>query len=73
MPNDALFTPVDLGAIKLKNRIVMPPLTRSRADTLGVPSVHAVQYYADRAEGAGLVIAEATQVSFGAQGYPRTP
>lgn len=70
---DALFNPTKLGAIELKNRIVMAPLTRSRADKLGVPSEYAPQYYSDRAAGAGLVIAEATQVSFGAQGYCRTP
>ncbi len=76
MPNPetaALFSPVSLGAIELRNRIVMAPLTRSRADTAGVPSEHAARYYADRAAGAGLVIAEATQISFGAQGYCRTP
>ena len=73
MTTDALFTPVKLGGISVKNRIVMAPLTRSRADAEGVPSQHAAQYYSERAEGAGLVIAEATQVSFGAQGYCRTP
>ena len=69
----ALFSPVRLGQIQLKNRIVMAPLTRSRADATGVPSPHAAKYYSDRAAGAGLVIAEATQVSFAAQGYCRTP
>lgn len=73
MTTTALFTPVNLGAIALRNRIVMAPLTRSRADAEGVPSPYAAQYYSERAEGAGLVIAEATQVSFGAQGYCRTP
>ncbi|MBX9926111.1 MAG: alkene reductase, partial [Hyphomicrobiaceae bacterium] len=69
----ALFSSVKLGQIALRNRIVMAPLTRSRADAAGVPSPHAAQYYSDRAAGAGLVIAEATQVSFAAQGYCRTP
>jgi N-ethylmaleimide reductase len=73
MTTTALFSPASLGAMSLKNRIVMAPLTRSRADSEGVPSSYAAQYYSDRAEGAGLVIAEATQVSFGAQGYCRTP
>jgi N-ethylmaleimide reductase len=73
MSASSLFTPVSLGSIELKNRIVMPPLTRSRATPDGVPSPHAAQYYSERAAGAGLVIAEATQVSFGAQGYCRTP
>lgn len=73
MSSSALFSPVALGSIPLKNRIVMAPLTRSRADREGVPSPYAAQYYSERAEGAGMVIAEATQVSFGAQGYCRTP
>lgn len=73
MSTEALFTPVALGSIALRNRIVMPPLTRSRADAEGVPSQFAAKYYGARAESAGLVIAEATQVSFGAQGYCRTP
>jgi N-ethylmaleimide reductase len=73
MSASALFTPARLGTVDLKNRIVMAPLTRSRADTAGVPSPLAPQYYSERAQGAGLVIAEATQVSFSAQGYCRTP
>ena len=73
MSTNPLFTQTKLGRVALKNRIVMAPLTRSRADALGVPSEHAPKYYGDRAAGAGLVIAEATQVSFGAQGYCRTP
>jgi N-ethylmaleimide reductase len=73
MPVDALFSPVALGSVLLRNRIVMAPLTRSRADAEGVPSPYAVPYYSERAAGAGMVIAEATQVSFGAQGYCRTP
>lgn len=73
MSTATLFTPTKLGAIALRNRVVMAPLTRSRADTEGVPSRHAAQYYSERAEGAGLVICEATQVSFAAQGYCRTP
>jgi N-ethylmaleimide reductase len=73
MSTSALFAPARLGAIELKNKIVMAPLTRSRADTEGVPSPYAAKYYSERAAGAGLVIAEATQVSFAAQGYCRTP
>ncbi|MBU1211292.1 MAG: alkene reductase [Alphaproteobacteria bacterium] len=67
-----LFTPTQLGALKLKNRVAMAPLTRSRADQNGVPAEFATEYYANRA-GAGLVITEATQVSFEGMGYPRTP
>lgn len=72
MDTEPLFAPVRLGAIDLKNRIVMAPLTRSRASTTGVPAVFAAKYYAQRAS-AGLVITEATQVSHDAMGYCRTP
>lgn len=69
---DAFFTPVTLGAFSLKNRIVMAPLTRSRASAAGVPADYAAEYYGERA-GAGLIISEATQISFEGMGYPRTP
>lgn len=72
MANDVLFTPTTLGDISLPNRIVMAPLTRSRANSHGVPSDLAPTYYSDRAD-AGLIIAEATQISFEGMGYPRTP
>lgn len=67
-----LLSPVPFGHFVLANRIVMAPLTRSRADAGGVPSPHAVTYYGQRAS-AGLVISEGTQPSFGGQGYARTP
>ncbi len=67
-----LFEPVRLGAIDLANSVVMAPLTRSRASDMGVPADFAAAYYAQRA-GAGLVITEATQVSFEGMGYVRTP
>jgi N-ethylmaleimide reductase len=69
---DALLSPVTLGALSLKNRVVMAPLTRSRASALGVPSEIAAEYYAQRS-GAGLIITEAAQISFEGMGYPRTP
>lgn len=67
-----LFKPTTLGAIELKNRIVMAPLTRSRASATGVPATFAAAYYGQRA-GAGLIVAEATMVSAEGTGYPRTP
>ena len=67
-----LFDPIDLGAIHLKNRIVMAPLTRSRAIEGEVPNPLAVEYYAQRAS-VGLIISEATQISQSGQGYPNTP
>jgi len=68
----ALFEPVQVGALKLSNRIVMAPLTRNRAGAGLVPSKFATEYYAQRAT-AGLIITEATQMSAQAQGYADTP
>ena len=68
----ALFEPVQAGALKLANRIVMAPLTRNRAGPGLVPGKFAAEYYAQRAT-AGLIIAEATQISAQAQGYADTP
>ncbi|HEY4559213.1 MAG TPA: alkene reductase [Lysobacter sp.] len=67
-----LFDPIRFGAIDLANRVVMAPLTRSRAADGLVPSPMAVEYYAQRAT-AGLLITEATQVGPLAQGYIATP
>ena len=68
-----LFTPLRLGAIELANRIVMAPLTRNRAEGAGrIPSALAIEYYGQRAE-AGLIVAEATQISPMGQGYLDTP
>lgn len=69
---DALFQPLTLGDIQLANRMVMAPLTRSRAAEGNVPGPLAIDYYTQRA-GLGLIIAEATQVSAQAQGYVSTP
>ena len=67
-----LFEPTRVGAFRLANRIVMAPLTRNRAGPGLVPGPFAAEYYGQRAS-AGLVIAEATQVSAQAQGYADTP
>lgn len=69
---NALFEPIAIGALQLKNRIVMAPLTRNRAGDGLVPGPFAAEYYRQRAS-AGLIIAEATQVSAEAQGYADTP
>ena len=68
----ALFEPAQAGVLKLANRIVMAPLTRNRAGKGLVPGPFAPEYYAQRAS-AGMIIAEATQVSAQAQGYAHTP
>ena len=67
-----LFDPLALGPITLPNRLIMAPMTRSRADDEGVPTDIVATYYAQRA-GAGLIISEATYVSPGAKGYSRIP
>ncbi len=67
-----LFDGLKLGGIELKNRIVMAPMTRSRANDDGLQPEFAAKYYADRASG-GLLITEATNVSPMAKGYVRTP
>jgi N-ethylmaleimide reductase len=72
MSASLLFQPLRIGALHLNNRIVMAPLTRSRAVGEGLPTELHVAYYAQRA-GAGLIIAEATQISPEGQGYLRTP
>jgi len=68
----SLFQPAQAGAFRLDNRIVMAPLTRNRAGPGLVPGPLAAEYYRQRAS-AGLMIAEATQVSAQAQGYADTP
>ena len=67
-----LLGPCTLGPLVLPNRIVMAPLTRSRADRNGVPSSLAPEYYAQRAS-AGLIIAEAAAVSRQGTGYDNGP
>jgi N-ethylmaleimide reductase len=68
----ALFEPARAGVFELANRIVMAPLTRNRAGPGLVPGLFALEYYVQRAT-AGLIIAEATQISDQAQGYAGTP
>jgi N-ethylmaleimide reductase len=70
---EPLFEPVRLGRYDLPHRMVMAPLTRSRARQPGnVPSALNACYYAQRAS-AALIVTEATQVSQQGQGYAWTP
>ena len=71
-PAPNLHTPVQVGPYTLPNRIVMAPMTRSRAEAGNVPSDLAVTYYAQRAS-AGLIVTEGTQVSPQGVGYIGTP
>ena len=63
-----LFTPVGVGRYTLPNRLVMAPMTRSRAKFDGTPGELAAEYYAQRA-GVGLIVTEGTQPSD--DGLPR--
>jgi N-ethylmaleimide reductase len=67
-----LFQPLQMGNLKLPNRIMMAPLTRSRAEDEHVPSSLMAEYYAQRAS-AGLIIAEATMVMAGNSAFWREP
>lgn len=68
----SLFTPVKLGALELRNRIILAPLTRRRANAQAVPSKSAPLYYAQRAS-AGLIISESTCISPEGIGDRRLP
>jgi N-ethylmaleimide reductase len=61
-----------LGELRLANRIVMAPMTRSRADADDAPNELHAAYYSQRS-GAGLIIAEGTYPSLNGKGYCRTP
>lgn len=74
----SLFDPYDLGGLHLKNRIVMPPMTRTRTNegvlpTDGdLPNALIATYYAQRAS-AGLIISEANDIDQSSHGYARIP
>lgn len=73
MSQDSLFQPLRLGSLVLPNRIVMPPMTRSRASQPGdVANELMAQYYAQRAS-AGLIVSEGTWISPLGKGYAWTP
>lgn len=67
-----LFTPVQLGALSLDNRVLMAPLTRCRAEDGHVPGALMAEHYAQRAS-AGLIIAEATMAMPGCSAFWREP
>ncbi|WP_136681195.1 alkene reductase [Neptunomonas sp. XY-337] len=69
---NTLFSPLQLGAIELNNRILMAPLTRTRADADHVPTDLMTEHYAQRAS-AGLLIAEATMIAEGCSAFWREP
>ena len=68
----SLFQPLTVGALTLRNRLVLAPLTRSRASEGRVPNALMQEYYLQRAT-AGLMITEATAITPSAVGYADTP
>lgn len=70
--NSDLFSPVQMGALQMGNRVFMAPVTRSRYAEDGVPNAMHALYYAQRAS-AGLIVAEATNISPQGRGYAMTP
>jgi len=71
MENLDLFKPYKLGKLDMKNRIVMAPMTRSRALN-NIPNELMSEYYGQRA-GAGLILTEGTSPSPNGLGYSRIP
>jgi 2,4-dienoyl-CoA reductase-like NADH-dependent reductase (Old Yellow Enzyme family) len=67
-----LFDPIAVGDLRLPSRIIMSPLTRSRAGSERIPNALMAEYYAQRAN-AGLIISEATSVTPMGVGYVDTP
>lgn len=72
MSLDKLLTPLQIGSTQLANRIIMAPMTRSRAGDGLAPTQLNATYYAQRAN-AGLIVTGATQISQQGQGYALTP
>ena len=71
---NSLFSEFDLNGLRLKNRVVMAPMTREFSPN-GIPNDYAPTYYSKRAAGGvGLIITEGVEVShIAASGYPNCP
>jgi N-ethylmaleimide reductase len=69
-----LFTPIQIGRLRLEHRVVMAPLTRSRSQQPGdIPGALMQQYYTQRASKGGLIVSEATSISPSARGCFGSP
>ena len=69
-----LFTPVEIGPIRLGHRVVMAPLTRLRSDQPGdVPNDLMAEYYGQRATDGGLIITESAEITPDASAYQGAP
>jgi len=73
MQHDHLFSPTTLGPFTLKNRIVMPPLTRQRAAAPGNIATELMALYYRQRASAGFIVSEGTQIEPRGQGYAWTP
>lgn len=67
-----LFSPLTMGALTLPNRVLLAPLTRTRADSGHMPNALMAEYYAQRASG-GLLITECTMVAPGTSAFISEP
>jgi N-ethylmaleimide reductase len=69
-----LFTPLELGPMRLKHRVVMAPLTRSRSiQPNSIPGDLMVEYYGQRASDGGFILGEATNISVTSRGWLGAP
>ena len=72
MSDALLFAPATFGPLRLRNHLVMAPMTRSRAVEAATPKALMAEFYGQRAS-AGLIITEGTSPSPNGTGYPRIP
>src|ERR1700724_2290575 len=71
---DKLFTPIQVGPMELKHRVVMAPLTRSRSVQPGsIPGDLMLEYYSQRASDGGLIVSEGTSISITGGGWFGAP
>jgi N-ethylmaleimide reductase len=70
----SLFTPMELGPMHLKHRVVMAPLTRSRSiQPDSIPGDLMLEYYSQRASDGGFILTEATNISVTSRGWLGAP
>jgi N-ethylmaleimide reductase len=74
LATNTLFTPIQVGLMELKHRVVMGPLTRSRSVQPGnIPGDLMLEYYSQRASDGGLIVSEATSISVAGGGWFAAP
>src|ERR1700734_1282389 len=74
LTTNKLFTPIQVGPMELKHRVVMAPLTRSRSVQPGaIPGDLMLEYYSQRASDGGLIVSEATSISVAGGGWFGAP